>query len=109
MAQHRSSMCEPSFTNFFASVRIASYAAHCRTWARGCRSAVASCETEPIRAKASQTSLVTVSRLNRSLVILNTGADGLEKSMYVLGGAGALARGYNCLILNGTGDRKSVV
>lgn len=48
------------------------------------------------------------SRRRRPLVILNTGADGLEKSMYVLGGAGALARGYNCLILNGPGQGDSL-
>jgi len=48
------------------------------------------------------------SRRRRPLVILNTGADGLEKSMYVLGGAGALARGYNCLILNGPGQCDSL-
>ena len=44
------------------------------------------------------------SRRRRPLVILNNGADGLEKSMYVLGGAGALARGYNALIFNGPGQ-----
>jgi hypothetical protein len=48
------------------------------------------------------------SRRRRPLAILNTGADGLEKSMYVLGGAGALARGYNCLILNGPGQGDSL-
>jgi hypothetical protein len=48
------------------------------------------------------------SRRRRPLVILNTGADGLENSMYVLGGAGALARGYNCLILNGPGQGDSL-
>jgi len=48
------------------------------------------------------------SRRRRPLVILNTGADGLEKSMYVLGGAGALARGYNCLIFNGPGQGDSL-
>jgi hypothetical protein len=48
------------------------------------------------------------SRRRRPLVILNTGADGLETSMYVLGGAGALARGYNCLILNGPGQGDSL-
>src|SRR5450755_686107 len=48
------------------------------------------------------------SRRRRPLVILNTGADGLEKSMYVLGGADALARGYNCLILNGPGQGDSL-
>jgi hypothetical protein len=51
---------------------------------------------------------VDASRRRRPLVILNTGADGLEKSMYVLGGAGALARGYNCLILNGPGQGDSL-
>ncbi|HTT64076.1 MAG TPA: alpha/beta fold hydrolase [Bryobacteraceae bacterium] len=44
----------------------------------------------------------------RGLVILNNGADGLEKSMYVRGGAGALARGYNCLIFNGPGQGDSL-
>ena len=47
-------------------------------------------------------------RRRRPLVILNNGADGLEKSMYVLGGAGALARGYNCLIFNGPGQGDSL-
>jgi hypothetical protein len=47
-------------------------------------------------------------RRRRPLVILNTGADGLENSMYVLGGAGALARGYNCLIFNGPGQGDSL-
>ena len=41
-------------------------------------------------------------------MILNNGADGLEKSMYILGGAGALARGYNCLIFNGPGQGDSL-
>ena len=35
------------------------------------------------------------SRRPRSLVIINNGADGMEVSSYVLGAAGALARGYN--------------
>jgi len=48
------------------------------------------------------------SRRRRPLVILNNGADGLEKSMYILGGAGALARGYNCLIFNGPGQGDSL-
>jgi len=42
-------------------------------------------------------------------VIHNTGADGLEISMYVRGVAGALPRGYNCLILNGPGQCDSLV
>jgi hypothetical protein len=48
------------------------------------------------------------SRRRRPLVLLNTGADALENSMYVLGGAGALARGYNCLIFNGPGQGDSL-
>jgi hypothetical protein len=48
------------------------------------------------------------SRRRRPLVILNNGADGLENRMYVLGGAGALARGYNCLIFNGPGQGDSL-
>jgi dienelactone hydrolase len=48
------------------------------------------------------------SHRRRPLVLLNNGADGLEKSMYVLGGAGALARGYNCLIFNGPGQGDSL-
>jgi len=44
------------------------------------------------------------SRRRRPLVILNNGADGMENSSFVLGGAGALARGYNCLIFNGPGQ-----
>ncbi len=48
------------------------------------------------------------SRRPKPLIILNTGSDGLEKSMYVLGGAGALARGYNCLIFNGPGQGDSL-
>ncbi len=48
------------------------------------------------------------SRRRRPLVILNNGADGLENSVYALGGAGALARGYNCLIFNGPGQGDSL-
>lgn len=48
------------------------------------------------------------SRRRRPLVLLNNGADGLERSMYVLGGAGALRRGYNCLIFNGPGQGDSL-
>ena len=48
------------------------------------------------------------SRRRRPLVIQNTGADGLEISMYVHGGAGALARGYHCLIFNGPGQCDSL-
>ena len=48
------------------------------------------------------------SRRRKPLIILNNGADGLEKSMYVSGGAGALARGYNCLVFNGPGQGDSL-
>ncbi len=48
------------------------------------------------------------SHRRRPLVLLNTGSDGLEESMYVLGGAGALERGYNCLIFNGPGQGDSL-
>jgi hypothetical protein len=48
------------------------------------------------------------SRRRRPLVILNNGADGLEWSSYIRGAAGALARGYNCLILNGPGQCDSL-
>ena len=48
------------------------------------------------------------SRRRKPLVVLNNGADGLEESMYILGGAGALARGYNCLIFNGPGQGDSL-
>jgi len=44
------------------------------------------------------------SHRRRPLVIINNGADGLENNSYVLGGAGALARGYHCLIFNGPGQ-----
>ena len=44
----------------------------------------------------------------RPLVIINNGADGMEISSYVLGAAGALARGYNCLIFNGPGQGDSL-
>ena len=44
----------------------------------------------------------------KPLIILNNGADGLERSMFVSGGAGALARGYNCLIFNGPGQGDSL-
>lgn len=44
----------------------------------------------------------------RPLVILNNGADGLELSMYLHGAAGALSRGYNCLIFNGPGQGDSL-
>jgi Esterase FrsA-like len=40
----------------------------------------------------------------RPLVILNNGADGSELDILVLGGAGGLARGYNCLTFNGPGQ-----
>ncbi|MGH9715761.1 MAG: alpha/beta hydrolase family protein [Candidatus Acidiferrales bacterium] len=40
----------------------------------------------------------------RPLVILNNGADGSELDMFVTGGAGGLARGYNCLTFNGPGQ-----
>jgi hypothetical protein len=48
------------------------------------------------------------SRRCKPLVILNNGADGMEISSYVLGAAGALARGYNCLIFNGPGQGDSL-
>ena len=48
------------------------------------------------------------SRRPRPLVIVNNGADGLEVSSYVLGAAGALARGYNCLMFNGPGQGDSL-
>jgi hypothetical protein len=48
------------------------------------------------------------SRRPRPLVIINNGADGMEISSYVLGAAGALARGYNCLIFNGPGQGDSL-
>jgi hypothetical protein len=48
------------------------------------------------------------SRRRRPLVILNNGADGLENRMLALGGAGALERGYNCLIFNGPGQGDSL-
>ncbi len=48
------------------------------------------------------------SRHPRPLVIVNNGADGMEISSYVLGAAGALARGYNCLIFNGPGQGDSL-
>jgi hypothetical protein len=49
-----------------------------------------------------------VSRKPKPVVIINNGADGLENRMYILGGAGALARGYNCLIFNGPGQGDSL-
>ena len=48
------------------------------------------------------------SHRRRPLIVLNNGADGLEAGSYVLGGAGALARGYNCLIFNGPGQGDSL-
>lgn len=48
------------------------------------------------------------SRRPRPLVILNNGADGLEIGSFVLGAAGALARGYHCLIFNGPGQGDSL-
>ena len=48
------------------------------------------------------------SRRPRPLVVINNGADGMEISSYVLGGAGALARGCNCLIFNGPGQGDSL-
>ena len=50
----------------------------------------------------------TETRERRPLVILNNGADGSELSLYVLGAAGALARGYNCLVFNGPGQNDSL-
>lgn len=44
------------------------------------------------------------SKQRRPLVILNNGADGSELDMLVLGGAGGVARGYNCLTFNGPGQ-----
>ncbi len=40
----------------------------------------------------------------RPLIILNNGSDGSVTEMYVQGGAGALARGYNCLTFDGPGQ-----
>jgi alpha-beta hydrolase superfamily lysophospholipase len=48
------------------------------------------------------------SNRRRPLVILNNGADGMENSSYGRGAAGALARGYNCLIFNGPGQGDSL-
>jgi hypothetical protein len=44
------------------------------------------------------------SKERRPLVILNNGADGSELDMLAIGGAGGLARGYNCLTFNGPGQ-----
>ena len=44
----------------------------------------------------------------RPLVIIHNGADGMEVNSYILGAAGALARGYNCLIYNGPGQSDSL-
>jgi len=43
-------------------------------------------------------------RQRRPLMILNNGSDASELDMFVMGGAGALARGYNCLTFNGPGQ-----
>ncbi len=48
------------------------------------------------------------SKQRRPLVILNNGADGLETSMYRLGAAGAVERGYNALVVNGPGQCDSL-
>jgi hypothetical protein len=40
----------------------------------------------------------------RSLLILNTGSDGSLLDMWTLGGAGGVARGYNCLTFDGPGQ-----
>ena len=40
----------------------------------------------------------------RPLLILNNGSDGSVTEMYLQGGAGALARGYNCLTFDGPGQ-----
>ena len=40
----------------------------------------------------------------RPLLILNNGSDGSVAEMYLQGGAGALARGYNCLTFDGPGQ-----
>ncbi|MFZ0963399.1 MAG: twin-arginine translocation signal domain-containing protein [Terriglobia bacterium] len=44
------------------------------------------------------------SKARRPLVILNTGSDGSELGLLVRGGAGGMARGYNCLAFNGPGQ-----
>lgn len=48
------------------------------------------------------------SRRRRPLVIIHSGADGLEVNSYVLGAVGAPARGYNCLKYNGPGQSDSL-
>ena len=48
------------------------------------------------------------SHRRKPLVIIHNGADGMEVNSYVLGAAGALARGYNCLIYNGPGQSDSL-
>jgi Prolyl oligopeptidase family len=40
----------------------------------------------------------------RPLLILNNGSDGAAHDLWVQGGAGAVARGYNCLIFDGPGQ-----
>ncbi|HEY6331957.1 MAG TPA: dipeptidyl aminopeptidase [Blastocatellia bacterium] len=40
----------------------------------------------------------------RPLLILNNGSDGSEADMWVMGAAGGLARGYNCLTFDGPGQ-----
>jgi hypothetical protein len=44
------------------------------------------------------------SKRRRPLLILNNGSDGSALDMWVLGGAAAVARGYNCLIFDGPGQ-----
>src|SRR5262249_46637711 len=43
-------------------------------------------------------------RRKRPLLILNNGSDGAAHDMWPQGGAGAIARGYNCLIFDGPGQ-----
>ncbi len=49
------------------------------------------------------------SRALRPLLILNNGSDGPVSAMWELGGAGGVARGYNCLTFDGPGQNAALI
>ena len=49
------------------------------------------------------------SRAPRPLLILNNGSDGPVSAMWELGGAGGVARGYNCLTFDGPGQNAALI
>ena len=49
------------------------------------------------------------SRERRPLLILNNGSDGPVSAMWQQGGAGGVARGYNCLTFDGPGQNAALI